>query len=369
MQKPLFQILLILRSVPYIPPGASILNRTLTSHIACIPEGHIPELVREASEQNPSEGWGRPLSISPIQHRMSCWEQLPGCLVVLEVLLRGEHSPLQGNEAALIIVRALNQIQFLRATKTAESSSLLACISVLGTIRKFLLLDSQPSTTRSTCLLADKFGSVFHSIVMGDVQQQEVADHTITTASAAHAIDVSETTNSINQPHSFPGNPHTSLQQVQLDASKQQLSRLFLLTYVQVRNKHLRSVHGGMLPVHELGCPDQQHLEWYGQSLMLEAGMYTDMHPCAAGNHPMIHAEHERKVTMAWERYAFHCIDSRLLPGCCNLGCTVLAGVSESSLPTQLCSGCRRMRFCSNMCQRKAWCVGGHALVCGKERI
>lgn len=57
-------------------------------------------------------------------------------------------------------------------------------------------------------------------------------------------------------------------------------------------------------------------------------------------------------------------LNGRLLPGCCHLGCINLAGVSEAALPTLLCSGCRRTRYCSVKCQRAAWLKGGHSTVC-----
>lgn len=68
-----------------------------------------------------------------------------------------------------------------------------------------------------------------------------------------------------------------------------------------------------------------------------------------------------------WADYAIkHHFDGRLLPGCNNLGCTNLAGVTEAALPTLLCGGCRRVRYCGVACQENAWVAGGHGQVCGK---
>lgn len=66
-----------------------------------------------------------------------------------------------------------------------------------------------------------------------------------------------------------------------------------------------------------------------------------------------------------WEGYAGTHLSGRVSPGCCHFGCTNLAGVSDASLPTQLCGGCRRVRYCSAACQREAWAAGGHGMVCG----
>lgn len=60
--------------------------------------------------------------------------------------------------------------------------------------------------------------------------------------------------------------------------------------------------------------------------------------------------------------------DGRLLPGCCCLSCVNFSESSELALPTFVCGGCRRARYCSPLCQRNAWRVkeggDGHRLVC-----
>lgn len=68
-----------------------------------------------------------------------------------------------------------------------------------------------------------------------------------------------------------------------------------------------------------------------------------------------------------WERYALTHFQGRLVPGCCYLGCISLNGVSEAALVTQLCSGCRRVRYCCAECQMQAWLEGGHSIVCGRK--
>lgn len=69
-----------------------------------------------------------------------------------------------------------------------------------------------------------------------------------------------------------------------------------------------------------------------------------------------------------WDEYACMHLHSRLLPGCSYLGCTNISGTSEASLPTLLCSGCRRTRYCSAGCQKAAWGAGGHSDVCGRGK-
>lgn len=61
---------------------------------------------------------------------------------------------------------------------------------------------------------------------------------------------------------------------------------------------------------------------------------------------------------------------SALFPGggmlmrhCSSVACTNLDGFSDASLCTQLCAGCRRVRYCTGACQRLDW-RDGHRLVC-----
>lgn len=76
-------------------------------------------------------------------------------------------------------------------------------------------------------------------------------------------------------------------------------------------------------------------------------------------------ARAQSEVGPHWERYALEHFGGRLLPGCCHLGCTNLGSSTEAALPTLLCSGCRRARYCSVKCQHGAWLQGGHGAVCG----
>lgn len=72
----------------------------------------------------------------------------------------------------------------------------------------------------------------------------------------------------------------------------------------------------------------------------------------------------QAQISELCEEYAVTHFHGRLTPGCCYLGCTSLSGVSEAALKTQLCSGCRRARYCSVGCQKGAWKEGRHSVVC-----
>lgn len=75
----------------------------------------------------------------------------------------------------------------------------------------------------------------------------------------------------------------------------------------------------------------------------------------------------ESQLSSVFERHAVSYLDGRLLPGCCNLRCCNLDGVTEAALKTQLCGGCRHARYCSIGCQRAAWMEGKHSSVCSKH--
>lgn len=62
-------------------------------------------------------------------------------------------------------------------------------------------------------------------------------------------------------------------------------------------------------------------------------------------------------------RVVFHAC-GRQTPSCCNLSFMDVEGSSEAALPTQLCGGCRRARYCSVACQKAASSDGGHSQVC-----
>lgn len=50
---------------------------------------------------------------------------------------------------------------------------------------------------------------------------------------------------------------------------------------------------------------------------------------------------------------------------CGNWDCGDKSGCSEPALPTLLCAGCRKVRYCSKACQKRAWKKYRHASVCG----
>lgn len=74
-----------------------------------------------------------------------------------------------------------------------------------------------------------------------------------------------------------------------------------------------------------------------------------------------------KQEAAVWDGYAVKHFHWRLLPSCSYLGCTNMSGISEGTLASRLCSGCRRTRYCSTECQTAAWSIGGHGSVCGSR--
>lgn len=100
----------------------------------------------------------------------------------------------------------------------------------------------------------------------------------------------------------------------------------------------------------------------------LGAGAYTDAdHPVSAVATSLLQARtgcvSSAVVASSWERFGEEYLAGRILPSCSHWGCANLEGGSESAMPTRLCSGCRRARYCCDACQRAAW-VGGHREGC-----
>lgn len=142
---------------------------------------------------------------------------------------------------------------------------------------------------------------------------------------------------------------------------KQQLASILMLSCLQQRETSRRS--GLVVCLHATLIDEFQRAV---RNVKLEEGEFTRM----LGQHgqpgfAITCGGFDCSLALAWERHTLLHFPGRPLPGCCHITCTQLAGVSEESLPTQLCSGCRRVRYCSAKCQREAWLAGGHVSVCG----
>lgn len=98
-----------------------------------------------------------------------------------------------------------------------------------------------------------------------------------------------------------------------------------------------------------LGTPDENPL------------MHQVLDACTGFSETTAEASYDEHAV--WELFSLAHMAGPLLPGCGNIRCNNLCGRIESEVPTQLCSGCRRVCYCCKECQRVAWSEG-HKDVC-----
>lgn len=189
-------------------------------------------------------------------------------------------------------------------------------------------------------------------------------DHT-SQRNTAGCTSVCSATSTTSRPVHYgnKGQADNSKELAQTQFNRQQLQTILLCTVVQVclwarRCKLMDHVLSDfsypvwfhyLMQSHPVSNP---HLKGVVMSLLIDSSKAT--------------ATSHYECSVAWERYAVSNLKGRLLPGCCNLACANLTGVSEASLKTLLCSGCRRARYCSVECQKSAWLHGGHRDVCAR---
>lgn len=254
----------------------------------------------------------------------------------MEASIRG--GALYGDRAGMHIAYSTLQSLRLAQSYTAISNEQMeACVSLIATIRK---LHGRDRETRSQWM---EFGS------WEDALQVALSDVNLWVVGEGR----------------FPADG-TELISAE-ESLRMQVFALLSLCWVEGWNTHLRSVIGGAsglepprmprchhrdVPHTHLSTVTTQSLMWRGSSAQ------ADEVPSPAA--------HQLLVVGLWDGLACASFHGRLLPGCCNHRCVNLGGISEAALPTQLCGGCRRSRYCSVACQREAWVAGGHGLVCGK---
>lgn len=141
-----------------------------------------------------------------------------------------------------------------------------------------------------------------------------------------------------------------------------QLQAISLLTLTHICHWRLECEEG------VFGGPSSDPPEWFSNIAdNLQLLVNTDLAEFGALLliRPSLSAPRSRtEVNVLCEQYAISHFSGRLMPGCCHMGCSNMSGFSEAALPTLLCSGCRRARYCSLGCQVAAWQEGGHSIVC-----
>lgn len=282
------------------------------------------------------------------------------------------HSSTAGHVPVFIADMALDGI-LRRQAKRVDVGKLLACISLAGTLRKVLFRSSHsyangvltPSyAPRISDLLAEGFSTDLgwaHPVGYSYPAAGFLAgDGDSSQARHNGSSDCNERDSSHVDPI-IATRPEMLLQR--------QLSCILTATYVQERNKDVRA-----MDVVGLVCPLEARISSSLQGMAERCLGLSDSMPTnnmLLQSHGVVRgaereAEHDRIVATIWDRHAQQHFHGRLLPGCCNLHCKQLEGVSEAALPTLLCSGCRRARYCCQECQKEAWLKCGHSLVCGE---
>lgn len=293
---------------------------------------------------------------------------------MLEATLRDEHRP----RTATDVFAALSAVPtaLLQPSHTDHPDRIPACVSLVATMRKLLCslmhqqLHSEPEKPGDSRAASHSNSRL--AVLMTAVQQSVTSLEAFKLRNAHHASNVP-----LGQQHDVQSVSTTS------PLKKHQLHHLqagLLLTLHQGSALLSASSEGDVSTCISEKAPSliqhgdgpacvMQHPEWL-QELVgglghLSQGLTKVSSPILQGS-PYPDKTPTSHMHFVWEQYGVTHFNGRLVPGCCNLDCTNLGGVSEAALKTQLCTGCKRARYCSVGCQRAAWAEGGHSTMCGK---
>lgn len=296
---------------------------------------------------------------------------MPGWACALEALARGEEC-----RDAICMASLTSRLLTIPGVCTVPTS-MLACLSLAASTRKILALENaqptgglpqggmqKPLSIKEIMCVVNSSCKVLH--YLGSRPPKEDRD------SCGNVGYLREVNNMIVNSGSSSGRQHrwvyvgagtsaAPASSAQLSTpSVHQLQVITLITMLQAAKQWLLWEKAGNV---------SEHHDWLEAALLvvsllgrpaLKAMAESEMSNVGKA----VPAQSESGARLAWERYAVTHFHGRLLPGCCNLACTNLAGVSEATLKTKLCSGCGRARYCSVECQKTAWRKGGHATVC-----
>lgn len=313
---------------------------------------------------------------------------MPGWSAAAEVMQRGEHCVCTASEAGNTIAAFLSSLAQLRGV--TNTRTLGASISMAATVRKLVWPYLQCETgkvrdaRRGGWVTADVERRRWCDERKQDLRLMIVGNLFPSMVNAVVTLDRSHATSNagdrsngigsnvgggeaINSQPNFDDGREDGRDTLPLYHSSSvlvhQLEAVCLVTLAQIC--HLR------LECEDTGCSSPgNYPEWYKYVVnmcgflqnpelkVFAASLLAQSSAVAAGS--------QWRNSEVCERYAVSHFQGRLLPGCCNLGCTTLGGPSEAALETRLCSGCKMARYCSVKCQKEAWREGAHSSVCGK---
>lgn len=300
---------------------------------------------------------------------------MPGWALCLEALTRGQKD---GHDAKDLAQMTTNTL--LQPGGHEQPSSLAACLSLAATVRKLLLRCSvgssgvvppqheQPSIADVTfivsCLCStlqfrDGMPVVAAGLLLNVDNPFQSAGHTTWEERSCRAQQNAQPTAVLTH---LDGVSSSSRQHAYTPTLRH-IHAVAVLTLVQLlQQRKLLGRAGGMDANHEAWTADTLHA--VTQLGMPEATVLVTAQLRQGSATAPASLAAETAASVAWERYVVTHFNGRLLPGCCNMRCTNLGGVSEAALSTKLCSGCRKARYCSVECQKAAWLLGGHSTVC-----
>lgn len=323
---------------------------------------------------------------------LQAWTHQPGTLIALEALIRGCDSIRHFDKACVVVNQAVNAIE--AASSSPHPGMLPACLSLAGTLRKLLHSHTYANRTRSKETTA-------HPATAEDVRASTVSYantavlmtvllNTITALDCQTQLYAPDSPGwgifrdssgdpVINNKHSRAGRSPEAVSRLNADmlgiagegsqidskgrvaykfASKRavlvyQLQTILLTCLTTLCHMHIEAGPDDprvwLAPVSQGIGKLKSRLAEVGTLLLSERVFSTG----AA----------ETYVSICMERFGVVAFSGRLLPGCCNIGCRNLEGLSEAALPTWLCGSCKRSRYCSQDCQKMAF-GRGHSNFC-----
>lgn len=303
---------------------------------------------------------------------MKAWRVMPGRAVVMEAFIRGNPNREFGPGEAMLMCDVGNALALLHTDHTQADSFL----SLATTMRKLLCFlvpaETDASTAARPLMWAGHPSNHSVSSSQSRVDASQLAAEIFAPALVNALAALNRTARAVggggssSSSSSGVGNTRKGSRGTQGQVSKhkniqelksiQQVQATLCLTLAQVfswragcRTSALCTVMWwteALRVCQELSSSDLRDVV----SPLLTDAAYTQV---------------RSDVGAVWERYAVNHFHGRLTPGCCNLSCSNLDGISESALKTQLCGGCKRARYCCVSCQKAAWLHGGHSAVCG----
>lgn len=319
------------------------------------------------------------------QNQLPTLHSMPGCVRLVEALLRTDcTSTLHSSSTAIAVTGnglAITMTTGAHLTKYASVASLPACISLATTLRKVLLKHKQVQDE-----MKQEEPEYMQWCSNAINSYRDAVDHLVEATKLSQMAEIPRATQHTPDPIISENVLETTVearlrrkQLFQKDsqcASSRYEPAVYENNTTSVQTLLQRSTAVVALLVTSfndfkdavvLGIPSQ-NLRW---GVMLDEKRLVDVmvEICAASQQTTLNATSIGSLIFStWGQYAMSCRGS-LLNGCCNLDCTNLSCVSEDVLPTQVCAGCRRVRYCSVHCQQAAWLGGGHSLLCGKRAV